>query len=356
MYHPLRIIKKQFALSSFSVFAMLLTANLAASLPQSEDPLGVTGWLVFGAIVVVMLIVDLLAHRGEGAESRTSAAIWTAIWIALGLAFTGAVWWFMDGQAAKEYIAVYALEKSLSMDNLFVFFIIFHGLDIPQEHHHKILYWGILGALVFRFIFIYAGVAAIEKISWIVYVFGALLLWAAWRAYREDPTEETESAIVNWLDGRSWLSEESHGGAFFTHENGKRVGTALFMALIAIELSDIMFAIDSVAAALSVTTKEFAIYSANIFAILGLRSLYLLLEDIINEFVYLHYGLAAVLAFAGFKLLTKEFFHVPPLLSVGIIVVMIGASIWASLRSSKSADGGSGEKRKRERPAAGQSY
>lgn len=318
------------------------TLALGSALPAlqqgSEGSLGTIDWAVFGAIVVVMLVVDMLAHRGDKAESQKSAAVWTCIWIALGLAFTGFVWWELGAQQGKEYIAVYALEKSLSLDNLFVFYVIFHSLNIPNKYHHKVLYWGIIGALVFRFIFIFAGAAAVQTFDWITYVFGGILLIAAWRTYREDPTEEEESAIMDWLDENLPFSDEVHGGKFFAKENGERVATVLFAALIAIELSDILFAIDSVAAALSVTQNEFVIYSANIFAILGLRSLYLFLESTIKEFRYLHYGLAAVLAFAAFKLVAKGLVHVPPLLSVGIIVVIIAISIWASIRAGDDLD------------------
>lgn len=291
------------------------------------------GWGVFGVAVVVMLVIDLLAHRGDKAETRKNAGIWTAIWIVLGLSFTLFVWQVMGGSEAREYLAVYTLEKSLSLDNLFVFYIIFHSLNIPQKYHHKVLYWGIIGALAFRAVFIFAGVALVEQFAWVEYVFGGILLYAAWRTYREDPTEQEESRIVNWLEYYLPLSSGSHGGRFFARVDGRRVATVLFVALAAIELTDVLFAIDSVAAALAVTRQEFVLYSANIFAILGLRSLYLLLESLVVELKYLHYGLAAVLGFAALKLLFKNVLDVPPLASVGIIVVIIGIAVWASLRA-----------------------
>ena len=324
-----------------SVLAVDPAALLGAFMQQGGSGTGsvlsAAEWAIFGAVVVVMLIADMLAHRGERAESQKSAAIWSAIWIGLGLAFTGFVYWRMSAGAAEEYIAVYALEKSLSLDNLFVFYVIFHSLNIPDKYHHKVLYWGILGALVFRLIFIYAGAAAVEQFAWVEYVFGALLLVAAWRTWHEDPAESEDSGLVLWLERHLPFSSGSHGGKFFDKENGRWVATALFIALAAIELSDIMFAIDSVAAALSITTQEFIIYSANIFAILGLRSLYLLLEHSIDDLHYLHYGLAAVLGFAALKLLLHSVHFVEqfitPLVSVAIIVVIIGASVIASVRS-----------------------
>lgn len=327
----------------------LLGAAMQQGGGSSGGVLSTTEWAIFGGVVVVMLIADMLAHRGERAKSQKSAAIWSAIWIGLGLAFTGFVWWRMSGGDAQEYIAVYALEKSLSLDNLFVFYVIFHSLNIPDKYHHKVLYWGILGALVFRLIFIYAGAAAVEQFAWVEYVFGALLLGAAWRTWREDPAGSKESALVLWLERHLPFSRSSHGGKFFDRKDGQVVATALFVALVAIELSDIMFAIDSVAAALSITTQEFIIYSANIFAILGLRSLYLLLEHSIDDLHYLHYGLAMVLGFAALKLLLHGVHFVEqfitPLVSVAVIVVIIGASVIASVRSrhAKGGDGSDGD-------------
>lgn len=299
-------------------------------------------WGVFGLAVVGMLVVDLIAHRGDRAESTKVAGIWTAIWIGLGLAFMGFVWILFGGLEAREYLAVYLLEKSLSLDNLFVFLIIFHSLNIPRRYHHKVLYWGIIGALAFRAAFIFAGVAAVRTFGWLEYVFGAVLLYAAWRSAREDPTAEEENRFVIWLSRHLPVSERAHDGRFFATVDGRRVATSLFVALAAIELSDILFAIDSVAAALAVTRQEFVIYSANIFAILGLRSLYLLMEDTIQQFHYLHYGLAGVLAFAALKLIAHRWVDVPPLVSVGIILALIGASIVASILTRRDESAAAG--------------
>ncbi len=310
------------------------------------------GWWIFAAVVILMLVVDLVAHRGEE-DARTRhriAGIWTAVWIALGLSFMGFVWAFFGSLPAKEYLAAYLLEKSLSLDNLFVFYVIFHGLGVPEKHHHKVLFWGIVGALFFRAVFIFAGVALVEQYAWVMYVFGAILLYAAYRTYLEDPTAEEESKLVNWLAERLPLSKRPHGGQFIAIEGGRRVATSLFVALVAIELTDILFAIDSVAAALAVTRDEFILYSANIFAILGLRSLYLFMEGTVRDFRYLHYGLAAVLAFAALKIMLHDVIHVPPMLSVAIIVVIITVAIWASLRADKHDGSGGPEEPHIERP------
>lgn len=292
-------------------------------------------WATFGAVVVLLLALDLWTHRGDTRQTRRKAAVWSAVWVGAGLAFLGVVAVVAGGDAAREYLAAYLLEKSLSLDNLFVFLVIFRALEIPQEHHHRVLFWGILGALVFRAAFIFVGARAIEAFDFVSYVLGALLLFAAWRSWREDPAESRDSRVQRWLSEHLPVSERAHGGRFVAREDGRRVVTSLFVALAAIEATDVMFAVDSVAAALAVTRNEFVLYSSNIFAILGLRSLYLLMEETIARFRYLHYGLAAVLAFAGLKLIAEEWVHVPPLVSVGIIVALVGASVVASLRAER---------------------
>ena len=305
---------------------------------QNTVDIPVWGWTIFGIAVVVMLAIDLLAHRKQHEESRRTAAIWTAIWIGAGLLFNVFVWIVFGDQIAQEYLAAYLTEKSLSMDNLFVFLLIFQILNIPRKHQHEVLFWGIFGALVFRAIFIFAGAAAMERYDWISYVFGGLLLFAAYRTYKEDPNKEQENKIITWLAQHLPISHHSHGGQFIARENGKRVATSLLLALIAIELTDIMFAIDSVAAALSMTRDRFVLYSSNVFAILGLRALYLFLANILEELTYLHYGLAAVLGFTALKLILEDWVHISPLLSVGIICLFIGVSVWASFREKRKVD------------------
>lgn len=294
------------------------------------------GWITFGVVVVILFVVDLLAHRGERGKSRKSALVWSIIWVGAGLSFDGFVWVVFGWQAAQEYLAAYLIEKSLSLDNLFVFLIIFKSLNIPQERQHTTLYWGIVGAVVFRAIFIFAGVEAIERWGWISYVFGAILLYAAYHSYQEDPTEDQESRMVHWLSNHLPVTHQIHDNRFITRVNGHLVATPLMIALIGIELTDVMFAIDSVPAALAMTRNLFILYSSNIFAILGLRALYLLLAHTIAELKYLHYGLAIVLAFAGFKIMTEPWIHIPALLSVAFIVVVIAGATWISVRARES--------------------
>jgi len=297
------------------------------------EPVPLWIWFVFGAVLVAFLAVDLVLHRGSRLRSRAAAITWSAIWVGVGLLFAIVIWAVLGGRRAGEYIAAYLVEKSLSIDNLFVFLVVFRTLGIPHDSQRRVLSWGIFGALVFRLGFIFVGVAAIERYHSVVYVFAAILLWAAWRMLREDVTKKTESKAARWLAAHLPMTRELHGDSFFTVERGRRVATPLFAALCAVELIDIVFAVDSVPAALAISQSRFIVYSSNALAVLGLRSLYILLDHLIGELRYLHYGLAAVLAFAGLKLMTSRWFEIPAPLSIGIIVVCIAAAIWPSVRA-----------------------
>lgn len=297
------------------------------------------GWPALGVSVLVLLILDMLGHKGGRGSSRNSAIIWSVVWIAAGLIFGGVIYATMGAQAGHDYLLTYTLEKSLSVDNLFVFLIIFKALQIPKEHQHHVLFWGVLGALGFRALFIFLGVAALEKYEWVVYIFGAILLLAAYRAYRDDPSQAHDSRVATWLKKHLPVTESVHGAHFFHRENGKFFITPLLLALIAAELTDIMFAIDSVPAALSVTRDSFIVYSSNAFAILGLRALYVLLATTIAEMRYLHYGLASVLAFAGVKIILSGVeIHIPAWLSFSWILLSIGVAIIASYRADSDEE------------------
>jgi tellurite resistance protein TerC len=289
------------------------------------------GWLAFGALVVVLLAIDLLAHRGHRGLSRRSAVIWSLIWIGAGLAFGGVVWRTLGANAAEEYFAAYLIEKSLSVDNLFVFLVIFSALAIPATSQRRGLWWGIFGALVFRAVFIVLGVRALEQWHWVVYVFGGILLVAAIQVVRKDPVAQRKSRTVEVLMRFLPVTNEQPGKRFFARREGKLVATPLLVAVIAIELTDIAFAVDSVPAALAVSRDPFVVYSSNVFAILGLRALYLVLAGLVARLRYLRFGLAGVLAFAAFKMIAGEWLALPPLLSVLIIAVTMGAAVAASL-------------------------
>lgn len=280
----------------------------------------------------VLLAIDLVSHHGAHARSRRSDVVWSVIWISTGLGFTFFVWGLMGAEAAKEYLAAYLIEESLSLDNLFVFLLIFQTMGIPIENQRKALLWGIFGALIFRAIFIFLGVAALQRWQWIQYVFGALLFFAAFRAMREPPQDAVENRLVTWLAARLPMSSDTTSARFFERQDGRLLMTPLLVAIVGLEFTDILFAIDSVPAALSVTRREFLVYSSNAFAILGLRSLYVVLVASLEKVHYLHYGLAIVLAFAGFKIVTDDLLHIPPLLSVGIIVGVLATTVILSLK------------------------
>jgi len=291
-------------------------------------------WSIFLGLLFALLGLDLFLHRGHRETTRRAAILWSAAWIALGLSFALFVGWIEGSEAGTEYVAAYLIEKSLSLDNLFVFLIVFKSLRIPKENQRKALSWGVFGALGFRAAFIFLGAGALQRWDWVAYVFGALLLFAAWRAFLGIPKEEQENAFVGFLSRHLPVSKASQADTFFVRE-GRLRATPLLIAVLALELTDILFAVDSVPAALSVSRSEFVVYSSNAFAILGLRSLYLVMAHTIAEMRYLHYGLAAVLAFAGFKLIAEDWVHVSPPVSVGILAVMIGVAVWASLRARR---------------------
>lgn len=298
------------------------------------------GWFVFGVSVAALLAVDLFAHRGRHGGSHRSACVWSCIWIAAGLLFAIFVWLVIGARQAHEYLAAYLIEKSLSLDNLFVFLIIFRNLAIPEEYQHNVLYWGIFGALIFRAVFIFLGIAAVESFAWVTYIFAAILLFAAWHSFREDPACRETNRTVKWLSLHLPFTREIHGTRFFVRENGRLLATPLLIALLGLEVTDIVFAIDSVPAALSVSRNRFVVYSSNVFAILGLRALYSALAFALAELRYLHYGLAGVLAFAAVKIIIEEWLTIHPLVAVGITSLLIGCTVWASMRGTGRTGGG----------------
>jgi tellurite resistance protein TerC len=304
---------------------------------QSDLEIPLWGWIIFGLVVVILLAIDHFAHRGERAGSRRVALVWSVIWIAAGLGFNVFVWLALGTHAASQYLATYVIEKALSTDNMFLFLIVFKSLNIPLQHQHTALFWGIAGAVVFRGLLIFLGAAALHRWEWITYIFGLIILYAAYRAFRQDPAKEQDNKLVQILSGRLPVTEKTQGGKFFARENGHLAVTPLFLALLGIELADIMMAVDSVAVAFSMSRSDFVIYTSNVFAILGLRALYLLLANTIGQMRYLHYGLAIVLAFAGFKLIAEPLIDIPPLVSVAFTITVIGLTVWLSIKSSKGS-------------------
>jgi len=290
----------------------------------------VWAWAVLALVVCVSISIDLFAHRNH-VDSKRGALAWSIAWISIALLFNLFVAIKFGLPAGEQFLAAYLLEKSLSVDNLFVFILVFAALRIPENEQRRVLTWGIVGAIVTRGVLIFVGAAAVQRWHSVLYVFGALLIYAAFKLLRE-PQQDSENRVLVWLERHVPWTRELAGHRFITRIDGRRVATPLMLALIAIELTDIVFAIDSVPAAFAITDEPFIIYSSNLLAILGLRALYIVLAGALAKLRYLRFGLAAVLAFAGAKLLLSSWIVVPPLASVGIIAGCIAIAVVASLR------------------------
>jgi tellurite resistance protein TerC len=287
--------------------------------------------LIFG--VLALLAIDIgIVHRRAHRITMREATAWTIVWISIALTFGVIVFFWLGSTPALEYATGYLIELSLSVDNLFVFAVIFTALGVPSIYQHRVLFWGIVGALVMRGAFIFAGTAFLHAFHWSIYVFGAFLIVAAVRIVRETgEANPADARILYWLSRVVPLTPHYHGSAFTIVQNGRRVATALFGALVLIEASDLMFAIDSVPAILAITRDPFLVFSSNAFAVLGLRSMYFVLSNVLERFHYLKFGLGIILGFVGLKLMISEVVHLPVWSSLLVMAVCIGASIAASL-------------------------
>ncbi|MBA3540293.1 MAG: TerC/Alx family metal homeostasis membrane protein [Deltaproteobacteria bacterium] len=302
-------------------------------------------WALLGGLMIVLVSFDLFAHRGDRVDSHRRAILWSLIWVACALAFGGFVTVKFGLEAGEQYLAAYLLEKSLSVDNLFLFIVIFSALRIPAREQRRVLTWGIVGALVTRGLFIAAGATLLQKWHAVTYVFGGLLIVTALKLLRRPAVETGPPRLLGWLKRHVPWTDELQGHHFIARVDDTRpgrvgaqrlVGTPLLVALIAIELTDVVFAIDSIPAAFAVTREPFIVYSSNVFAILGLRALYIVLAGFLVDLRYLRFGLAAVLGFAGAKLILAQLgFHVSPAISVTVIIVCIGIAIAFSVRANR---------------------
>ncbi len=290
-------------------------------------------WALFVAVIVGLLMLDLFVfNRDAHVVTARQAAVQTAFWVTLGLAMTLVFWFWQGGPAAGEYLAGYLLEKSLSIDNVFVWSLILSYFAVPRKYQHRVLFWGIFGALVFRAIFIFAGVALLERFEWIIYVFGAILLYTAIRLLTQDDEEvHPENNPVLRLVRRVIPSTSDYNGQhLFVRHRRKILATPLFAVLVVVETSDVIFAVDSIPAILAVTREQFIVFTSNAFAILGLRSLYFLLADLKDRFEYLQEGLALILIFVGAKMLLSQVIHISTALSLLVIVaILVGAIVWS---------------------------
>ena len=295
-------------------------------------------WLGFNVFVLAMLAVDLgVFHRRAHEVSLKEAAAWSAVWISLALCFAYGIYHFRGPQPGLEFLTGYLIEKALSVDNIFVFVLVFSYFNVPSRYQHRVLFWGILGALVMRGTMIAAGAALIHRFHWVIYLFGGFLIVTGIRmaTHPMHAIAPEANPIIRLVRRLVPVTDQYHGQSFFIHERIggrlRRVATPLFVVLVLVETTDLIFALDSIPAIFAVTTDPFLVYTSNVFAILGLRALYFLLAGVIHRFHYLRLGLSAVLVFVGVKMVLADVYHVPIGLSLGIIALMLAASVAASL-------------------------
>ncbi len=303
---------------------------------EFDVPLWVWGALL--ATLATMLIADLLlVHRTAHVITLKEAAIESAVWITIGTSFSLVMLFWQGSGAAGEYLAGYLIEKSLSVDNVFVWAVIFSYFKVPPKYQFRVLFWGIFGALVLRAIFIFAGVALIERFEWVLYIFGAFLIFTAFRIAKHDEAEidPEKNPILGLVRKFVPSTTEYDGQKLFTRVNGKRLATPLLAVLILIETTDVVFAVDSIPAILAVSREQFIVFASNAFAILGLRALYFCLAGMAGKFRYLNVGLGVILGFVGTKMLISGFYHFPTWASLVVITVVLTVAIVASLRADK---------------------
>jgi tellurite resistance protein TerC len=297
-----------------------------------------TFWIGFNIFVLLMLALDLGVFNRKAHEvTIKEALIWSAVWMCLALIFNSLIYYWFGELKAIEFLTGYLIEKSLSIDNIFVFVLVFGYFQIPSIYQHKVLFWGILGALLMRVIFIFAGVALIEKFHWTIYIFGAFLIYTGYNmlSQKDKKIEPENNPLIRFVRKVMPISNHLEGGRFFVTENGKRYATPLFLVLLVIETTDLIFAVDSIPAILAITQDHFIVYTSNVFAILGLRSLYFALAHVVHRFIYLSTGLAAILMFVGLKMVLVDIFKIPTSISLVTIGLIIGISILLSLLKTK---------------------
>jgi tellurite resistance protein TerC len=297
-------------------------------------------WVGFGAFVVLMLALDLgVFHRKAHAVTSKEAAIWSAVWVGLALAFNGLVFWRWGTDTGEAFFTGYLIEKALSVDNLFVFYMIFTAFAVPPAYQHKLLFWGIVGALLLRAGMVWGGTVLLTRFHWVVYVFGGLLILTGLKMLRrrEQTPHPERGRVFRAVKRIIPTTEAEHGARLFAKEQGAWRATPLFLVLLLIELTDVVFAVDSILAIFAITTDPFIVFTSNIFAVMGMRSLYFLLANVARRFVYLQPGLAIVLVFVGLKMAASEWYKLPVIASLAVVAVLLGGSIVASLIKTRKA-------------------
>ncbi len=291
-------------------------------------------WGGFNLLVLAMLALDLgIFHRKDHKISAKEGLIWSAIWITVSLCFNVVIYFWLGEAKALQFFTGYLIEKSLSVDNIFVFLLIFTYFGVPEKYQYKVLFWGIIGALLMRGIFIGVGALLIAKFHWIIYVFGAFLVYTGIKmgVSGDSKVDPDKNPILKLVRRFIPLTKNYRNGHFFVKEAGKKFGTPLFVVLIVIETTDVVFAVDSIPAIFAITLDPFIVYSSNVFAILGLRALYFALAGLMDMFYYLKYGLSAILAFVGVKMLLSAFYKIPDMMALGIIAFLLAISIIISI-------------------------
>lgn len=301
-----------------------------------------TLWIGFSLFILLMLSLDLgLFNRNAHAIRYREAAIWSAVWVTLAMIFAGIVFWYQGADLGFKFLTGYVIELSLSVDNLFVFLLIFSFFKVPAKVQHRVLFWGVMGALVMRLTMIFIGAALINRFHWIIYIFGVFLVYTGIKMFRQEETDimPEDNPIVRAVTRHIPITRHYEGDAFFTRVNGKLTGTLLLLVLIIVEVTDLVFAVDSIPAIFAITTNTFIVYTSNVFAILGLRSMYFLLAGVVEKFQYLRMGLAIVLTFIGVKMLIEAIHIVIPVkISLLVVAGVLSLAVIASIIWPKDAE------------------
>jgi tellurite resistance protein TerC len=301
---------------------------------MSSSDTSIWFWIIFNAVVVVLLVLDLAVfHRKVRASSGREALAWAGFWIFLSLCFNVVVWQWKGAEKGLEFLTGYLIEYSLSVDNIFVFVLVFSYFRVPPEHQRRVLFWGILGALVMRGAMIALGVQLVTRFHWVLYIFGAFLLFTGVRMLfeKESGVDVEHNPLVRFCRWLAPISRDYDGAHFTTRVDGRRMLTPLAVVLVTVESTDLLFAVDSIPAIFGITKDPFIVYTSNVCAILGLRSLYFVVGHLVSKFIYLKVGLALVLSFIGIKMLAADFVHIPIAMSLGLVVGILAMSIAVSL-------------------------
>jgi len=298
------------------------------------DTLPLWAWAAFMLFIVAMLALDLgVFHRKSHVISLREALTWCAVWFSLAMTFCAIVWNWLGAEEGKLWLAGYLVEIALSVDNVFVFIVIFGFFKVPKEHQHRVLVWGIIGAAVMRFVFILAGISLLDRFHWLIYVFGVFLVFTGIKLAlpQQDDVDPEKNWAVRLFRRLYPVSPDYHGRKFFVVVDGVKTATPLFVVLLVVETTDVAFALDSIPAVLAITNNPFIVFTSNIFAILGLRALYFALNGVMDMFRFLNIGLALILVFIGVKMLISSYVHVPIEISLGVIALVLIVSVAASL-------------------------